>query len=332
MCVHEHVCARTQGVCTGDALVAFLTEWANRYSPLPLWLTEFSCYNANATENLRFMREVEQQLVVERRVPALERYAWYATRTFDASGAYEGTNLNTGGDGGLNSLGAAYAGMSTGGVLANSSASPSAISSPQPVQSPSPPPPSPVVPPPSSSLSSPPPSPPPLPSTIKVEFTASGDVSDYTTTVKDEIAASTAARLGVAASDVTVTVLSASVIIHIEIATTSAASTTLMSTLQTSYSSVSGAQSLLSGVTSLSITVEQAPTMTRTSNAPSNYSSSESNTAVVAAAAGGGAAAVVLLIVLIVYMRKRTITTQAGTSISRRAQEAYGIESGPSRA
>jgi hypothetical protein len=76
-----------QGVCTGGALTAYLSEWASVYAPLPLWLTEFSCFAANATENLRFLLEVQQQLVVQRAVPALERYAWYATRTFDASGA-----------------------------------------------------------------------------------------------------------------------------------------------------------------------------------------------------------------------------------------------------
>jgi hypothetical protein len=95
-------------------------------------------------------------------------------------------------------------------------------------------------------LPSPSPSPPPVsaapsptpqstPQTIKLEMTASGDVADYTPAVKDEIKASAAANLGVPASDVTVTVLSASVIIRIEIATTSTASTAIMSTLQGSY-------------------------------------------------------------------------------------------------
>jgi len=108
--------------------------------------------------------------------------------------------------------------------------------------------------------------------TIVLAMTASGDVSDYTTAVRDEIAASAAARLGVPASDVTVTVLSASVILRIEIATISTASAAIMSTLQASYSSASGAQMLLSGVTSLAITVESAPTTTLSEEQPGSGS------------------------------------------------------------
>jgi len=98
--------------------------------------------------------------------------------------------------------------------------------------------------------------------TIALEIAASGDVSDYTAAVTNEIAASAAARLGVPASDVTVIVLSGSVIIRIEIATTSAASSAIMNTVQASYSSTTGAQSLLAGVTSMAITVTSAPTTT----------------------------------------------------------------------
>jgi hypothetical protein len=149
-------------------------------------------------------------------------------------------------------------------------------------------------------------------------MTASGDVADYTPAVKDEIKASAAANLGVPASDVTVTVLSASVIIRIEIATTSTASTAIMSTLQGSYSGTSGGQALLSGVTAMPITVESAPTTAV--NDASSSSSSDDDTVIIAAAAGGGGAALVLIIVVVLCMCQKPRTQISSAAHRQRSQ------------
>jgi len=132
----------------------------------------------------------------------------------------------------------------------------------------------------------------------------SGSVTTYDTpAVKTEIADSTADRLGVAASDVTVSILPGSVIIRLEIATTSVASTATMSALTTTYSGTSGAQSLLAGVTSVALTVvsAQSPTLADTPVADVN----EDNAMSIPMVAGAAAGVVLLVIVLVCCCRKK---------------------------
>ena len=103
---------------------------------------------------------------------------------------------------------------------------------------------------------------------IRFTLTATGTPGDYTLAVKDEIAASIASRLsGVSAGDVAVTVTAApagrrrlqstspSVIIAIEITSDSASSAAVATAVSTFTSDAAAAQALLSGVTSISITV-----------------------------------------------------------------------------
>jgi hypothetical protein len=82
-----------------------LTNYLNTMSKygLPIWLTEFSCYNQSAATNTQYVQQVVSNL---RTNPSVERVAWFTNRPHQAG--YEGTALVTDA-GAITSVGAAYA-------------------------------------------------------------------------------------------------------------------------------------------------------------------------------------------------------------------------------
>lgn len=107
------------GECRAQSLYDFLAAWSRPYPGLPIWLTEVSCPNFSSAgtvaANLAFMRTALPG--IREAEPALERYAWFATRTYGNSGStsgYENCSLfNASGQGesALTVLGRTYRGM-----------------------------------------------------------------------------------------------------------------------------------------------------------------------------------------------------------------------------
>lgn len=75
--------------CDMETFFAFLNRWAP--FGLPLWLTEFDCMAQSEDENIKFAQSVIPLLA--ERVPLLERYAWFATRTDPRDKNYYGCAL-----------------------------------------------------------------------------------------------------------------------------------------------------------------------------------------------------------------------------------------------
>jgi hypothetical protein len=107
------------GACDAQSLYDFLNAWSRPYPGLPIWLTEFSCPKLSSAgtvaANLAFMRTALPGLGAA--VPALERYAWFASRTYSNAGSETGyencTLFNASGRGqaALTVLGRTYAAM-----------------------------------------------------------------------------------------------------------------------------------------------------------------------------------------------------------------------------
>jgi len=80
------------GQCDAQSLYDFLAAWSRPYPSLPIWLTEFSCPDftgaGTVAANLAFMRAALPGIGAA--APALERYAWFATRTYKNDGAESG--------------------------------------------------------------------------------------------------------------------------------------------------------------------------------------------------------------------------------------------------
>ena len=75
--------------CDMETFFAFLNRWAS--FGLPLWLTEFDCMTQSEDENIKFAQSVIHLL--PERVPLLQRYAWFATRTDPKDKNYYGCAL-----------------------------------------------------------------------------------------------------------------------------------------------------------------------------------------------------------------------------------------------
>ena len=92
------------GSCTNGTQLTNYLSTMSKYG-LPIWLTEFSCYNQTAATNTRFVQQVVAALAS---IPYLERIAWFTNRPHQSG--YEGTALATD-SGSLTSVGAAYAAL-----------------------------------------------------------------------------------------------------------------------------------------------------------------------------------------------------------------------------
>lgn len=92
-CQVDFLALHYYGDCDADSFRRFLAAWAEPYPGLPLWVTEVSCPNftkggGTASANLRFMRDALPAIGAA--VPALERVAWFATRTYGNAGSESG--------------------------------------------------------------------------------------------------------------------------------------------------------------------------------------------------------------------------------------------------
>ena len=89
------------GDCSDPSnLITYLAQRA--IDGLPLWLTEFSCYNQSTAVNTQFLQEVAPMLAA---LPYLERVAWFTNRPYP--NGYEYTSLLNA-DGSPTSVGEAY--------------------------------------------------------------------------------------------------------------------------------------------------------------------------------------------------------------------------------
>lgn len=96
---------------------------------------------------------------------------------------------------------------------------------------------------------SPPPPTPSGPSTVSLAFTAMGDVSDYNASVREDLVTTFAGKAAVSPDDVTITITSGSVVITVQIKTTSAAaSDSVIAALAPSVSTKAALTSFLSTV------------------------------------------------------------------------------------
>lgn len=99
------------------------------------------------------------------------------------------------------------------------------------------------------------PSLPNMPQTISLAFTASGDVSSYSSTIINQLTDRFAQAAGVSANEVTIEVTPGSVQITVEIRSKSSASGTVVSTLAPLVSTPSALTSLLETIDEFTITV-----------------------------------------------------------------------------
>jgi hypothetical protein len=116
-CQVDFLALHYYGACNAKSFYDFLADWAGAYPGLPLWVTEFSCpsFSSPGTTgvNLQFMQEALPG--IGGAAPTLERYAWFATRTYSNSGSETGyencTLFNQSGQGttALTALGRTYA-------------------------------------------------------------------------------------------------------------------------------------------------------------------------------------------------------------------------------
>jgi hypothetical protein len=92
------------GSCTnGTQLTNYLSSMS-KYG-LPIWLTEFSCYNQSAATNTQYVQQVVASLLA---IPYVERVAWFTNRPHQTG--YEGTGLVTDA-GALTAVGTAYSAL-----------------------------------------------------------------------------------------------------------------------------------------------------------------------------------------------------------------------------
>jgi hypothetical protein len=76
------------GDCSNPSnLTSYLSQLAATYG-LPIWLTEFSCYNQSTAVNTQFLQAVAPMLIS---LGYLERVAWFTNRPYPDG--YENTNL-----------------------------------------------------------------------------------------------------------------------------------------------------------------------------------------------------------------------------------------------
>jgi len=92
--------------CNSDSLVEWIETLSTRYNKT-VWLTEFSCSDAGAASQLAFQEETLPQLDNMSSL-VLERYAWFATRTYQNSAQINAGLLNEDGSQNLTTLGKYY--------------------------------------------------------------------------------------------------------------------------------------------------------------------------------------------------------------------------------
>jgi len=142
-------------------------------------------------------------------------------------------------------------------------------------------------------------------------FTASGDVSDYTPTVVNALETMFAEKEGVAADKVTVAITSASVVITVEIRSSEAAASTVLSSLQATVGTSAGATAFLSTVPGITITVLSVDSLSTTAKAET---SSEANfTGAIVGGVLGGLAALGLLVLFMYKRNSARLQASAGT-------------------
>ncbi len=96
------IAAHWYGDCSRPkSLVRYLNEIHASYG-LPIWLTEFCCYNGSLAANTRFAQEVGPLLAA---LPYLQRVGWFCNRSL--AGGYEHSGL-VDSKGALTSVGTAY--------------------------------------------------------------------------------------------------------------------------------------------------------------------------------------------------------------------------------
>ncbi|UJR19791.1 hypothetical protein I4U23_022925 [Adineta vaga] len=79
-CVHcriDIIALHYYNTCDADTFFSFLNTWT--IFGLPIWLTEFDCMTKSEEDNVKFAQSVIP--LMAERVPLLQRYAWFATRT-----------------------------------------------------------------------------------------------------------------------------------------------------------------------------------------------------------------------------------------------------------
>eukprot|EP00937_MAST-01D_sp_MAST-1D-sp2_P005532 g5532.t1 len=97
-CQVDFLALHYYGACDAQSFHAFLENWRRPYPDLPLWVTEFSCPSFSSgggtvEDNLRFMQSALPG--IGQAAPTLERYAWFATRTYANKGSTTGYENTT---------------------------------------------------------------------------------------------------------------------------------------------------------------------------------------------------------------------------------------------
>ena len=99
----DFIAVHWYGDCSSAAqLKSYLAQMAS--FGLPLWLTEFSCYQQSLQTNTQFTEQIVPTLAT---LPYLQRIAWFTNRPFSDETGYEFTNL-VDGTGEPPSVGEAY--------------------------------------------------------------------------------------------------------------------------------------------------------------------------------------------------------------------------------
>ncbi len=98
----DFIAAHWYGDCSSPtSLVSYLNHLHARYG-LPVWLTEFCCYNGSEAANAKFAKAVGPLLAA---LPYLKRVGWFCNRSL--AGGYEHSGL-VDPSGALTSVGTAY--------------------------------------------------------------------------------------------------------------------------------------------------------------------------------------------------------------------------------
>ncbi len=98
----DFIAAHWYGDCSRPtSLVSYLNQIHTRYG-LPVWLTEFCCYNGSLQANTQFTQKVGPLLAA---LPYLQRVGWFCNRSL--AGGYEHSGL-VDSKGALTSVGTAY--------------------------------------------------------------------------------------------------------------------------------------------------------------------------------------------------------------------------------
>jgi Glycosyl hydrolase catalytic core len=100
----DFIAVHWYGDCSSASqLEAYLAQMAS--FGLPLWLTEFSCYQQSLETNTQFTEQIVPTLAA---LPYLQRIAWFTNRPFSEEPGYEFSNL-VDGTASLTPVGEAYA-------------------------------------------------------------------------------------------------------------------------------------------------------------------------------------------------------------------------------